>query len=103
MKKLLLVLAFFVSIGITAQEKTEFKILDETTLLKTVTFENGIVHTGTMSKLDNKWILDGVWRQLDENGRETLRVSYNKGRKRWIFKDLGEEIVYLTISEREGN
>lgn len=101
MKKLLTVLAIFATFTMTAQEKIEFKQLDETTVLKTVEFQNGITHIGTMSKVDDKWIVDGVWRQLDENGRETLRVRYDKGRKLWVFKDLGDDVVYLTSSERE--
>lgn len=102
MKRLLTVMAIFGTITMTAQEN-KFKVIDQSTVEKTITFQDGTLHIGQLTKNNDKWIVDGIWKQFDKSGRETLRVKYDKGQRVWVFKDFGDEVVFLAKNQEEDN
>lgn len=99
MKRVLFAVMMFLSITLTAQERTTYEQL-ENNLIKVQVFNNDIVkQKGYLTVVNQKWVPSGVWHEFDANGKLILKVKYRNGQRTETIAYRDEQVIKVTRSK----
>jgi len=91
------------SVGIMAQEKREYKQINETTVEVAVYYDDVLTQKGTMRIHDGKWVPCGTWYGYNSKGELIMTAEFKGGRKLWFEALRGDRVVAVdyTRSKRK--
>ena len=99
MRYILLTVALFLSVTITAHERKEYTQIDHDTYkVKVYNTFNGVEYlqqVGNVDLHDNKFIPCGIWTMYNPEGDVQARAMFIKGQRAWFEKDMGDKVVLI--------
>ena len=99
MKRVIFTVMMFLSITLTAQERTTYEQLEDN-IIKVQVFSNDIVtQKGYLTVVNQKWVPSGVWHQYDSNGNLILEVKYRNGQRTETIAYRDEQVIKVTRSK----
>ena len=94
MKHLFLIVALFLSVTLTAQERKVYTEIGINKVKVEIYCDEGYLQQiGELSKIKGKWVNHGMWYMLDENGVTYMRALYHKGNQVWVSRDFEDYTV----------